>query len=230
MKRNWKPVCLALVVLWIVQAACLAVDLAPEPIQALSPSLFCLLKGGSWYDDPLGSGGYCVYPDESAPNPQPGGESEGQQPAPQVQPDATASGGGATPIPASPESCNATAYIHPQIEIVKDVKEQYYRECHYKLTLFNVHSEGIWILRRTNVSVHSSATNTDDTYWYSDLLFPGQSWEYVFRSNYFTDGQTSRDGVDRIAGVYNLPACLYLLTSDEQLETISLPIEWACGP
>lgn len=207
--------------------ACLVTDIAAEPVRQLSPTLHCMLTGGNWHEDPLGNGGTCIYPDK--PVPQPGGESVVQPSAEPVQPVGTAGGGGATPIPASSEECNATAYIHPAIEIVRDVKELYYRECHYKLTLFNVHSEGIWILRKTNVSVHSSATNSDSTYWYSDLVFPGQAWEYVFRSSYYTDGGTSREGVDRIAGIYNRPDCLYLLTSDE-IETISVPVEWACGP
>ena len=41
----------------------------------------------------------------------------------------------------------------------------------------------VWIVRRTNTSVHSSATNSDDMYWYADLLMPGVSGlELVRRS------------------------------------------------
>jgi hypothetical protein len=61
------------------------------------------------------------------------------------------------------------------------------------------------------------------------LIFPGQLWEKLFRSNYYTDGQFSREGVDKVAGVFNRPDCLYLLTSTE-VEAISQPVEWACGP
>ena len=238
MQKNWKTGCLVLILVLLSQLACVVTDLAPEPIQLISPSLYCMLTGGKWYDDPLGSGGGCIYPEKPVPQTEadPDGQStqveggpEGQPPVPQVQPIATEGGGGATPVPASVQECNATGYIHTLIEIVKNVQEQYYRECHYKLTLFNVHSEGIWIVRNTNVNVHSVTTDSDSSYWYSDLVFPGQSWEYVFRSSYFSDGQTSREGVDRIAGVYNRPDCIYLLTSDE-IEFISTPIEWACGP
>lgn len=221
MKKKWKPVCLALILIMLVQLACTIEDVAPD--------YFCEMRGGIWHGSTPYEDGWCEMPKKPAPIPQSDGGSEGQPLAPQLQPDATASEGGATPIPAPIQECNATGYIHPLIEIVKNTQEKYYRECHYKLNLFNVHSEGIWILRHTNVSVHSSVTNTDDSYWYSDLKFPGQSWEYVFRSSYYTDGQTSREGVDLIAGVYNRPECLWILTSEE-VEVISQSIEWACGP
>ena len=43
----------------------------------------------------------------------------------------------------------------------------------------------------------------------------GQFWEGLFRSNYYTNGQYSRQDVDRVAGVFDRPDCIYLLSSAE---------------
>jgi hypothetical protein len=169
-------------------------------------------------------------PNKPTSTPQPDVELTSPPAEPQLIPLASATGEYLSPTPASAQECNATLYVQALVEIVKTTQEQYYRECEYKLSLTNIHpSEGIWVLRKTNTSVHSSATDLDDSYWYSDLIFPGQFWENQFRSSYSTNGQFSRQGVDKVAGVFNRPECLYLLTSRE-VEAISQPVEWACGP
>jgi len=219
MKKNWKIGCLALVLIMLVQLAC--------SIEDVSPEYFCEMKGGTWHISTPETDAWCEMPEKPA---QPQFEQNPPAPNQTVSPLATATGEYLTPTPASAQECNATLYVQVLVEVVKTTQEQYYRECEYKLSLTNIHpSEGIWVVRKTNVSVHSSATNSDDSYWYSDLIFPGQLWEKLFRSNYYTNGQSSREGVDRVAGVFNRPDCLYLLHSEE-VEAISQPVEWACGP
>lgn len=223
MKKNWKIGCIALILVTLVQLAC--------SIEDVSPEYFCEMKGGTWHPSTLYEDAWCEKPKKPAPPPaQPEVESNPPQPNQPGSILATATGEYLTPTPASAQECNATIYIQVHVEIVKTTQEQYYRECAYKLSLTNIHpSEGIWVVRKTNTSVHSSATDLDDSYWYSDLISSGQLWEYQFRSSYYTNGQTSREGVDRVAGVFNRPDCLYLLTSAE-VEAISQPVEWACGP
>ena len=223
MIKNWKIGWFALILVLLVQLACKVVKYSPETL--------CKMKGGIWHEEVPKDNSWCEMPKKPAPPPiQPEVEFI---PPPQnqpVSPHATSTGEYLTPTPASAQECNATLYVQILVEVVKTTQEQYYRECEYKLSLTNIHpSEGIWVVRKTNVSVHSSATNSDSSYWYSDLIFPGQLWEKLFRSNYYTNGQFSREGVDRIAGVFNRPDCLYLLTSAE-VEAISQPVEWACGP
>lgn len=225
MKKNWKMACLGLILIWLVQSACYVGQVFPKQI--------CELNGGIWHEEIPKDDSWCEMPKKPAPNApstQPEVESNPPQPNQPVSPLATATGEYLTPTPASAQECNATLYVQVLVEVITTKQEQYYRECEYKLSLTNIHpSEGIWVVRKTNVSVHSSATDLDDSYWYSDLIFPGQLWEKLFRSNYYTNGQFSREGVDRVAGVFNRLDCLYLLTSAE-VEAISQPVEWACGP
>ena len=223
MKKNWKIRCVAPILVMLVQLAC--------SIEDVSPEYFCEMKGGTWHPSTLDEDAWCEKPKKPAPPPtQPEVESIPPQPNQPGSILATATGEYLTPTPASAQECNATLYVQVLIEVIKTTQEQYYRECEYKLSLTNIHpSEGVWVVRKTNTSVHSSATNSDDSYWYSDLISPGQLWEYKFRSSYYTNGQFSRHGVDRVAGVFNRPDCLYLLTSAE-VEAISQPVEWACGP
>ena len=222
MKKNVKVGWLALILILLAQLAC--------GIEDFSPEYFCEMSGGTWHKSTPESEAWCEMPNTPAPLIPSDAESNPSQPDQPVSPLATSTGEYLTPTPASAQECNATLYVQVLVEVVKTTQEQYYRECEYKLSLSNIHpSEGIWVVRKTNVSVHSSATNSDSSYWYSDLIFPGQLWEKLFRSNYYTNGQFSREGVDRVAGVFNRPDCLYLLTSAE-VEAISQPVEWACGP
>lgn len=222
MKKSWKMACLGLILLWLFQLAC--------SIEEFSPEYFCEMKGGTWHRSTPESDAWCEMPQNPAPPVPQDAETNPPQSDQPVSPFVTATGEYLTPTPASAQECNATLYVQVLIEVTKQTQEQYYRECEYKLSLTNIHpSEGIWVVRKTNTSVHSSATNSDDSYWYSDLIFPGQLWEKLFRSDYYTNGQFSREGVDRVAGVFNRPDCLYLLTSAE-VEAISQPVEWACGP
>jgi hypothetical protein len=196
----------------------------------VDPEYFCETRGGTWHKSTPYENAWC----EEA-EPKPNAQTENQSGESSTEPsidsqDVPPTEKYLTPTPASAQECDATLYIQTQVEVVKEVQETYYRECDYKLTATNIHpSEGVWVVRRTNTSVHSSATNLDDSYWYSDLLMPGQNWEGQFSSNYYTDGQSSRQGVDKVAGVFNRPECLYLLNSPE-VEAISVLVEWACGP
>jgi len=210
-----------LILILLVQLAC--------NVEEVSPEYFCEMKGGRWHKSTPYDDAYC---ERATPTSETKTENQtgGMSSEPQEVPQSVATEKYLTPTPASAQECNATVYIQTQIEIVKTTQEQYYRECKYKLSTVNIHpNDGIWVVRRTNTSVHSSATNADDSYWYSDLIFPGQSWEKQFRSSYYTNGQTSREGVDKVAGVFDRPDCIYLLTSAE-VEAISQPVEWACGP
>jgi len=226
MNKNMRMGSLALILVLLVQLAC--------NIDEVAPGVFCEMKGGKFIKGEYSFDDVCVMPGTATPTVQmedtagemPNELSTETPPSPLAEP----TGKYLTPTPASAQVCNATVYIQTEIEIVKTTQEQYYRECEYKLSAANLHpSDGIWVLRRTNTSIHSSATDVDDSYWYSDLIFPGQLWEGQFRSSYYTNGQTSRQGVDRVAGVFDRLDCLYLLTSDE-VEAISQPVEWACGP
>jgi hypothetical protein len=216
-----KKIQLAMALVLLAQLACGVEDVSPE--------YFCEMKGGKWHKSTPYQDAYC---ESATPAVESNLENEaGEAPTEsQVDPPVAATEKYLTPTAASAQECNATVYVQTQIEIIKTVQETYYRECEYKFTAANVHpTDGIWILRRTNTSIHSNAANSENTYWYSDLIFPGQIWEKQFRSSYYTDGQTSREGVDRVAGVFDRPDCLYLLTSEE-VEAISQPVEWACGP
>jgi hypothetical protein len=227
-----KPAWLALGLVVLVQAACSVVDVLPD--------VFCEMQGGKWHERTEYSDAWCEEKKPSAPSKTPAA-SPPETPnnpsrdmpttsSPSSSPLELPTGEYLTPTPGSTQGCDATLYIQSGLEVVKNVQEAHYRDCDYKLSLTNVHpSAGIWVVWRKNTSVHSSATNLDDRYWYSDLLAPDQLWEKTFRSSYFTDGQTSREAVDRVAGVYNRPECLYLLTSAE-VEAISQPVEEACGP
>ena len=225
MKKRPNPGWLGLVLVLIAGLACSVEDISPE--------YFCEMRGGTWHKSTEYEDAYC---ESAKPNPETQPENEIENPAgdvptePQGNPPIEETEAYASPTPASAQECDATLYIQTQVEVVKETHETYYRECEYKLTATNIHpSEGVWVVRRTNTSVHSSATNLDDSYWYSDVLMPGHLWEYQFPSNYYTDGQSSRQGVDKVAGVYNRPECLYLLHSPE-VEAISVSVEWACGP
>jgi hypothetical protein len=225
MKKNPNLVWLGLVLVLLAGVACRLEDISPE--------YFCEMNGGTWHPATMEEDAWC---ERAKPNSEVQPENEAEKPAgdtptePQVNPPIESTETYASPTPASAQECNATLYVQTQVEVIKETKELYYRECDYKLSASSLHpSEGVWVVRRTNTSVHSSATNLDDSYWYSDLLMPGQGWAAQFRSTYYTDGQTSRQGVDKVAGVYNRPECLYLLNSAE-VEAISQPVEWACGP
>ncbi|MBI5354504.1 MAG: hypothetical protein HZB50_17830 [Chloroflexi bacterium] len=218
MKKNvWR---LALLLVLLVQLACEVEDVSPE--------YFCEAKGGKWHPSTIYESAYC---ESATPTPKPQTENQaGEMPIEPEGAQPVATEKYLTPTPASAQECNATIYIQTQIEIVKTVQETYYRDCDYKLSASNIHpTDGIWVVRRTNTSVHSAATNLDDSYWYSELIFPGQVWEQQFHSSYSTNGQFSRQGVDRVAGVFDRPECYYLLSSAE-VEAISQPVEWMCGP
>lgn len=224
MKKKPNPGWIGVILILMLQWACTIMDTLPD--------YFCEMNGGTWHPSTMERDAWCERAKPTAtPKPvnesQPGEIStESSNDSQEVPPTEKY----LTPTPASAQECNATLYLQAQVEIIKNQQEPSYRECDYKLSAGSTHpSEGVWIIRRTNTSVHSSATNLDDTYWYADLLMPGQVWESQFRSTYFSDGQTSRQGVDKIAGVFNRPECLYLLTSPE-VEAISTPVEWACGP
>lgn len=220
MKKRSNSGWIGVILILLVQLAC---NMGNLPAQYQ-----CEMEGGIWHSPVLEEQGWCEE--------QPLNENEAQNPAgdephaPQENPPPEETEEYIPPPDAPPQECNATLYIQAQVEIIKNTQETSYRECDYKLSAINIHaSEEIWIVRRTNTSIHSSATNSDDSYWYADLLMPGQSWEAQFRSTYYTDGQTSREGVDKIVGVINRPECLYLLTSPE-VEAISTAVEWACAP
>ena len=217
-----KKVQVALALLLLAGLACRVEDVSPE--------YFCEMRGGTWHKSTQYEDAWC---EEAKPNPNTQTENEAgessTEPASDPQ-EAQPTEKYLTPTPASAQECNATVYLQTQVEILPIKQEAYYWECDYKLTVKNVYpSEGIWVVRRTNTSVHSSATDSDSVYWYSELVFPAQLWSQEFRSTYFTDGGSSREGVDRVAGVLNRPECLYLLNSPE-VEAISVPVEWACGP
>ncbi len=226
MNHNFKIGGLALLIPILLQLACVS-------ITEVAPDIFCEMKGGKFIKGDISSDDRCVMPPKVPPAPR---IDQGQAAQPTEPPAASASplieptGPYLPPTPASAQECNATLYLQSNIEITKTTQEPYYRECEYRLNVVNIHpADGIWVVRRTNTSIHSSALNTDESYWYSDLIFPGQLWEKQFRSTYYTDGQTSHEGVDRIAGVFDRPGCLYLLSSNA-VEAISQPVDWACGP
>lgn len=222
MKKRAYPGWIGAILILILQLACTIADTLPD--------YFCEMNGGTWHPSTMDEDAWC---EKAKPNPKatpeagetdPAGNEAGENPPTEGTEEYI------PPMNAPAQECNATLYIQTSIEIVKDIQEPYYRECDYKLTGRNINpGEGIWIARRTNVSVHSNQTNSDSSYWYSDLLVPGQDWEEQFRSTYITNGRTSQWGVDKVAGVFNRPECLYLLTSTE-VESISVPVEWACGP
>lgn len=217
-----KKVRLALALLLLAGLACRVEDVSPE--------YFCEMRGGTWHKSTQYEDAWC---EEAKPKSNTQTENDAgknpTEPASDAQ-EVAPTEKYLTPTPASAQECDATVYLQTQVEILPIIQEAYYWECDYKLTVKNIYpSEGIWVVRRTNTSVHSSATNLDDSYWYSDLIFPNQIWEGQFPSSYYTDGQSSRQGVDKVAGVLNRPECLYLLHSPE-VETISVPVEWACGP
>lgn len=194
----------------------------------------CEAKGGIWRQVVVVQGGeveeMCEMPTDTI-LPEDGGNIFDEPPT-KTPPPLVAGPTGAylSPTPALARDCNAAAYLQVKVEVVKTSQETYYRECEYRLRISNLHPDKlIWVVRRTNTSIYSSALNSDSTYWYSDLVTPGGFWEKQFRSSYYTNGQFSSEGVDRIAGVHNRPDCTYLLTSEEVM-TISLPVEWACGP
>ena len=219
---------IGVILILTLQWACTIVDTLPD--------YFCEMNGGTWHPSTQYENAWCEQAKPKEPqNPVSEGQPENQPGESLTEPPIDSQEVPPTekyllPTPASAQECNATLYIQTSVEVVEEVKETYYRECDYKLTAINSHpSEGVWVVRRTNTSVYSSATNSDDSYWYSDLLMPGQGWEVQFRSTYYTNGQTSRQGVDKVAGVFNHPECLYLLNSPE-VEAISQPVQWACAP
>lgn len=228
MKKRLNPVGMGVILILMLQLACTIMDTLPD--------YFCEMNGGTWHPSTQYEDAWCERA-KPTKTPQPGNEGQPENQPGEISTEPSIDSQDApptekylTPTPASAQECDATLYIQNRVEVVEEVKETYYRECDYKLTAVNNHpSEGIWVVRRTNTSVHSSATNMDDSYWYSDLLMPGQAWEGQFSSNYYTNGQSNRQGVDKVAGVFNHPECLYLLTSPE-VESISIPVEWACGP
>lgn len=228
MKKKTNPGWIGVILILILQLACTIADTLPD--------YFCEMNGGTWHPSTQYEDAWC---ERAKPTATP--EAASQSP-PENQPgeistessndaqDASPTEEYVPPTDASPQECNATLYIQTSVEVTNSVQELYYRDCDYKLSAGNIHpSEGIWIVRHTNTFIHSSATNSENSYWYSDLLLPDQAWEKQFRSSYFTDGQSSREGVDKVAGVFNRPECLYLLTSPE-VEAISKDVEWACGP
>lgn len=222
--KNRLSMGVGLILILLVQLACGVEDVSPE--------YFCEMNGGTWHPSTMEEDAWCERAKPTA-TPKPVNENQPGEISTESSNDAQEAAPTEKyipPTPASAQECNATIYIQTQVEVIKNAQEPLYRECDYKINANNVHpSEGVWVIRRTNTSVHSSATNLDDSYWYSDLLMPGQGWEAQFRSTYYSDGQTSHQGVDKVAGVFNRPECLYLLNSPE-VEAISQNVEWACGP
>ena len=212
---------LALAMLMLAGLAC--------GVQDIDPEYFCVERGGVWHKSTEYADAFCEEPTpKPSPQTQPQtGESETEVPF-DLQEAPTEKY--ASPTPASAQECNATLYVQALAEVVKEVRETYYRECDYKLALTNIHpSEGVWIVRRTNTSTHFPPKDCDSCYWYSDLLFPEQAWEKTFRATFYSDGKASFEYVDKVAGVFNRPECLYLLNSPE-VEAISQPVQWACAP
>ena len=200
-----KKVQAALVMLLLAGLACQAVNNAPE--------YFCEMRGGVWHTSTEDEAAYC---EESAPGAD--------------QQNLNQTGAGSTESSTDIQACNATQFIQTQVEIIKNTKDQHYRECDYTLSATNSHpNEGVWIVRRTNTCFHNPAKDADSTCWNSDLLPSGQLWEKTFRATYFSDSQAGIEFVDKVAGVYNRPECLYLLNAPE-VEAISVPVEWVCGP
>lgn len=207
MKNKLSPGWVGVILAWLVQLAC---NMGNLPAQYQ-----CEMEGGVWHPPVLEEGAWCEE--------NPGSESESSS-EPAIESAA------ALPTPASAQECNATLYIQTQVEITKNAQEPSYRECDYRLKGSNAHaSEGIWIVRRTTTSTHAPPKDCDTCDWYSDLLFPGQEWEKTFRATFYSDGQAGFEYVDKVTGVFNRPECLYLLNSPE-VEAISQPVEWACGP
>jgi hypothetical protein len=209
---------IGVILLIILQWACTIMDTLPD--------YFCEMNGGTWHPSTLEEDAWCE-PAKPTATPKPGEistqSSNDAQEAPPTEKYLT-------PTPASAQACNATLYIQTQVEVIKNAQELYYRECDYKLSASNIHpSEGIWIIRLTNAGTHNPPKDCDSCYWYSDLLFPGQGWEKSFRATYFSDGKASFEYVSKVAGVFNRPECLYLITSPE-VEAISQTVEWACAP
>lgn len=228
MNRNpygWR---LALVLAILVQLAC-----ETDTLVSGIGKIDCEARGGTWRQE-VGSNGqveeWCERSSTQVSPVDPGEPAEGLPGETQVLPFDMPTGEYLTPTPASAQDCDASSYIQIQSEVVSTTQEQYYRECEYKLSVTNTHpSDGLWVVRRMNTSVHSPALDSDNSYWYSDAIFPGQAWEDQFLSTYFTDGQFSREWVDMLAVVYDRPDCLYLLRS-QNAEVIGRPVEWACGP
>lgn len=222
MKKRVNPVWIGVILILILQLACTIADTLPD--------YFCEMNGGTWHPATMEEDAWC---ERAKPNPEVKPEAQDTNPTggeAGVNPPTEGTEEYIPPTNASAQDCNATLYIHTEVELIKDSQEPYVRECEYKLTGNNIHSsEGIWIVRRTNVNTHAPPKDCDTCYWYSDLLFPGQAWEKTFRATFFNDGQAGFEYVDRVAGVFNRPACLYLLNSPE-IESISTPVEWACSP
>lgn len=216
---------LGLSLILLVQLACGVEDVSPE--------YFCEMKGGTWHKSTEYADAYC---ESGKPNSETNSENnvEGQAgdipTEPQINPSIEETEAYASPTPASAQACNATLYVQIAGEVVETTQELYYRECEHELRATNLNpSEGVWIVRHTIAGTHAPAKDCDSCYWYSDLLFPKQMWQKQFRATFFSDGQASFEYVDKVAGVYNRPECLYLLNSPE-VEAISVPVEWVCGP
>lgn len=224
MKKRSNPGWIGVILILILQLACTIMDTLPD--------YFCEMNGGTWHPSTQYEDAWCEQAKPTA-TPKPVNESQPGEISTESSNDsqeAPPTEKYLTPTPASAQECNATLYVQTQVEVVEKIQELYYQDCDYKLTATNIHpSEGVWIVRRTNAGTHSSAKDCDQCYWYSDLLFPQQNWEKVFRATFFSDGQASFEYVDKVAGVFNRPECLYLLTSPE-VEAISQTVEWACGP
>ena len=220
MRHGLKMGCLALSLALLAQLAC-------EKFTEIDPETFCEMQGGQFIRGEFASDSVCFLPFTATPVPR---ESPNVPRSSPEVPSESPTGEYLTPTPAPVQECNATLYLQLQSEIVRTTDEQYLRECDYRLAASNIHpSAGIWVVRRTNISIHSTALDTEERDWYSDLLFPGQSWEQQFHSSFYTDGQTSLHGVDRVAGVFDRPECIYLLTSPV-VESISQPVECMCAP
>jgi hypothetical protein len=216
---------LGLSLILLVQLACGVEDVSPE--------YFCEMNGGTWHKSTEYADAYC---EPGKPDSGTNSESKVEGPAgdvateAQVNPSIEETEAYASPTPASVQACNATLYVQTTGEIVETTQELYYRECDHELKVINLHpSEGVWVVRHTIAGTHNSTKDSDSGYWYSDLLFPEQMWQKRFRATFFSDGQASFEYVDKVSGIYNRPECLYLLNSPE-VEAISVPVEWACGP
>ncbi len=222
MKKRTNPGWIGAILILILQLACTIADTLPD--------YFCEMNGGTWHPSTMDEDAWCEKAKSDPKTTPEAGETTPAGNEAEENPPTEGTEEYVPPTNAPAQACDATLYIQTSIEIVKEVQEPYYRECDYKLTGNNVHSsEGIWIVRRTNVNIHAPPKDCDTCYWYSDLLFPGQAWEKNFRATFFSDGKAGIEYVDLVAGVFDRPACLYLLTSPE-IESISVPVDWVCGP
>lgn len=199
----------ALLLALLIQMACGIGDVSPKSI--------CEMNGGRWHPSIAGEDAWCeTLPKTPFENP--------------TLPALPQSNNTPTPPPIAPQTCNAIMYVRAEVEVTENNEESSLRECKYKLTVTHTYKDDdLWVLHHCAIDILKPNSHLQDAYWFSDRVYYLETWEQVFTSTYFADGQYSRKGVDRIAAVFNRPECLYLLTSPE-VESISIPVKWECAP